>query len=129
MAQAHQGREKNVILIVEDDALMRFSLRSYVQRAYPDWSLEEAVDGAGAISACVALRPHLILMDLNLPDANGIDLIPRVLALLPAAKVIMVSSETGAGYIRRALAAGAFDYITKDTINSRLLPAIARALA
>ena len=117
------------ILIVEDVDLMRQMLREFLQSAYPDSTILEAGNAAHALSLCREHRPLLVLMDVSLPDANGIELTARLKAMLPDTPVIVVSQHAAQVYIDSARAAGAYAYITKDTVHRELLPAVAAALA
>ena len=116
------------MLIVEDQAVMRRMLVEYVQSAYPDITVMEAADGARALQLCRSSRPRLVLMDVALPDANGIELTAQIRAMLPETEVVIVSQHAVEAYVERAHAAGAFAYITKDKVYRELLPAIDRAL-
>jgi two-component system NtrC family response regulator len=116
------------MLIVEDQAVMRRMLVEYLQSAYPDAAVMEAADGARALELCRSSRPRLVLMDVALPDANGIELTAQIREMLPETEVIIVSQHAVAAYVERARAAGAFAYITKDKVYRELLPTIARAL-
>ena len=86
---------------------------------------------AGAVRAlqlCHSNRPRLVLMDVALPDANGIELTAKIRRMLPETEVVIVSQHAVAAYVERARAAGAFAYITKDKIYRELLPTVSRAL-
>ena len=107
---------------------MREILRNFLQDAFPDFIFLEAADGAGAIEACGAHRPRLILMDVCLPDANGIELTTRVKTLLSDARVIVMSYKFGEAYVKRALAAGGWAYICKDRLVTGLIPMITEAI-
>ena len=122
------SREPTTVLIVDDQALLRNSLRSFLQHAFPDCIFLEAADGASAIEACGTHRPKLILMDVCLPDANGIELTTRVKTLLPDARVIVMSYKSGKAYVKRALAAGGWAYICKDRLVTGLIPMITEAI-
>ena len=123
-----QLEQRPVILIVEDQDYMRRTLVEYVQSACPDIAVMEAADGARALQLCRSNRPRLVLMDVALPDANGIELTAQIREMLPETEVLIVSQHTDAAYVERAQAAGAFAYITKDNVYRELLPAINRAL-
>ena len=116
------------MLIVEDQDFMRQMLREYLQSAYPDAAIMEAADGARALELCRSRSPQLVVMDVGLPDANGIDLTARVKEMLPETAVIIVSQHAGHAYVERARAAGAFAYITNDKAYRELLPTVGRAL-
>jgi DNA-binding NarL/FixJ family response regulator len=116
------------MLIVEDQDYMRRMLREFLQAAFPNKKIHEAGDGRSALALCQERRPGVVLMDIELPDANGIELTAQVKALLPDAAVIIVSSHTGSAYIERARAAGACAYVAKDNVHKDLLPAISAAM-
>ena len=121
--------EKFDMLIVEDHEAMRAVLREVLQSAYPGANILEAADGARALELCLSHHPRLVLMDIGLPDANGIELTARIKAMLPECSVIVVSQHAAPIYVERAHEAGAYAYVTKDTAHQELLPAVARALA
>jgi DNA-binding NarL/FixJ family response regulator len=123
-----QLEQRPVILIVEDHEVMRRTLVEYVQSAYPDIAIMEAADGARALQLCRSSSPRLVLMDVALPDANGIELTAQIREMLPETEVVIVSQHADAAYIERARAAGAFAYITKDKVYRELLSTIDRAL-
>lgn len=117
------------MLIVEDQDVMRLSLREFLQAAFPAMTIREAGNARQALELCREHKPRLVLMDVQLPDGNGIALTAQIRALLPGTAVIVVSQNTARTYGERALAAGAFAYITKDKVSRELLPAIAGAFA
>lgn len=107
---------------------MRAALSDFVRQAIPECTTLEAADGAGALRSCIEHRPDLVLMDIHLPDASGIELTGRIKAALPAIVVIFVSYLSNMIHVEEALAAGAFGYVVKDKISTELLPLIERAL-
>ena len=120
--------ENATLLIVEDHDAMRAMLRAHVQSAHPDYVVLEAANGAGALATCRTHRPRLILIDIGLPDIDGIELGAHLKELVPEAALIVVSQHSGRVYMERTRAMGAFAYVTKDRIFQDLLTAIARAL-
>lgn len=116
------------MLIVEDQDYMRRMLREFLQSAFPHKNILEASDGRSALALCSERRPGVVLMDIGLPDANGIDLTTQIKAMLPDTAVIIVSSHAGSAYTERAKTAGAFAYINKEAVHDELLPTIAAAL-
>ena len=127
-ASVSQMEQRLAMLIVEDQDVMRRMLVEYVQSAYPDAAIMEAADGARALELCRSSRPRLVLMDVALSDANGIELTAQIRAMLPETEVIIVSQHAVAAYVERAHVAGAFAYITKDKVYRELLPTVSRAL-
>ena len=128
MSDETDSRDRKTVLIVEDQALMRRTLRDFLQDAFPDCEFREAADGARALEACATHRPDLVLMDKCLPDADGIELTSRLKILYPDIQVIVVSHRSGEDYVRHALAAGARAYVVKDHLATELIPAMAAAL-
>ena len=125
--KADIGRQTTV-LIVEDHSPLRQILHDFLQSAFPICDFREAADGASAMEACNAYRPNLVLMDVCLPDADGIELTARLKVLYPEIQVIVVSHRSGEVYVQRALAAGVRAYILKDHIVTDLIPAMAAAI-
>ena len=120
--------EQNTVLIVDDHSLLRRLMREFLQSAFPGCNFREAADGAGALEVCNAYLPDLILMDICLPDANGIELTARLGTLHPGIPVIVVSHMSGEDYVQQALAAGARAYVCKDHMFTELIPAVAAAI-
>ncbi len=117
------------MLIVEDQEILRRLLREFLQSAYPDSLILETDSAERAMELCGSHRPRLVLMDAQLPDGNGIELVARIKEQLPETAIIVVSQYSAQIYFDRARAAGAFAYITKDKVHRELLPAVAGALA
>ena len=120
--------EQETVLIVDDHLPLRQVMREFLQSAFPACSFREAADGTGALEACHAYPPQLVLMDICLPDANGIELTARLGTLYPGIRVIVVSQKSGEVYVQQALAAGARAYVSKDHILTDLVPAVAAAI-
>lgn len=128
MTNKTDSRGQKTVLIVEDQALMRQTLHDFLQDAFPGCNFREAADGAAALEACKACRPNLVLMDICLPDADGIELTVRLKSLYPELHVIVVSYRSGEAYVKHALAAGARAYVVKDDLLTELIPAVAAAI-
>lgn len=122
------NKRQKTMLIVEDQALMRQTLRDFLQGAFSGCSVLEAADGAGAREACHTHRPDLVLMDKCLPDANGMELTTWLKSLYPGLQVIILSNSRGEVYGKHALAAGAYAYIHKDDLLEDLIPTVAAAI-
>ena len=128
MTNKIDSRSRKTVLIVDDQALLRRTMRELLQDAFPDCNFLDAADGASALEACNAHRPILVLMDKCLPDADGIELTARMKKLYPATQVIVISYLSGEIYVQRALAAGARAYLVKDNLTTDLIPAVAAAI-
>jgi CheY-like chemotaxis protein len=102
-----------------------------VFRTCPEWSLQVAADGANGLAAARALPPDLVIVDMNLPDMNGIELV-QALRLDPstrALRCIALSADAMQPQIDAACAAGFDDYWTKPIDVPRVLTALAQVLA
>jgi len=128
MSGTNDKSQRPAILIVEDQLVMRGLLRNLVHTAFPDCVILEAANGANGMQMCAEHSPQLVLMDVGLPDANGIELTGRLKALMPGLSVIVVTFHSSQSYIEQAFAAGACAYVVKDRLLSTLIPAVADAL-
>jgi len=128
MPGADHAPQRPVILIIEDRAVMRAMLREFVQKAFPDYTVMDAHNGARGMALCMEHRPKLVLMDVRLPDANGIELTAIITAAAPYIPVVIISYLSGHPYVEQAMAAGACAYVAKDRLVSELLPAMRAAL-
>ena len=112
------------VLLVDDDDLMRAGLRSVLSS---DDSIEvvgEAGDGRAAIDEIAARKPHVVLMDIRMPDLDGIAATRQVLAASPEVKVVVLTTFEQDDYIFDALNAGASGFLLKRTKPEELIGAI-----
>ena len=116
------------ILIVDDNRHMRRMLMGMVGSAFDPSPVLEAADGRSAMLLCREARPELVLMDVALPDASGIDLAAEIMALLPASKVVVVSNHQTRACQDAARSAGAAAYVFKDEVYEKLIPALTQVL-
>lgn len=115
------------ILVVDDDAEIREFLDEFLRSRGYDVRL--AGHAADAIRAVVEAPPDVVLLDVDLPDLQGPDVLAPVRVRAPRAAVIMVSGSADTETARRALALGAFDYVTKPIDLDYLAQAVETALA
>lgn len=113
------------VLYVEDDRI-NVVLMEEVFRRLPGWRLECAEDGAQALQQLEAWLPDLVLIDMNLPDMNGLELLTRLRSdpRLQALPCVMLSADDQAEQIRAARAAGFSDYWVKPIDVPRLVDAL-----
>ena len=116
------------VLIVEDHVLMREAIRACINRSFPSLLVIEASDGATALKHLEAHYPCLVLMDINLPDANGLDLTRDILKQRPHTFIVAISIDTSADVIEQVRAVGAVDFIEKDKLFTSLLPLVGAAV-
>ena len=112
------------ILTVDDHPLLRKGIAALVN-GEPDLKLvAEASNGNEAIDAFRSHRPDVTLMDLQMPELDGIDAIDRIRGEFPGARIIVLTTYSGDTQVLRALKAGARGYILKGHVHKELLDAI-----
>ena len=115
------------ILSVDDHPLLREGIAALVN-AEPDMKLvAEAANGEEAVEKFRLYRPEITLMDLQMPNMNGVDAISRIIDEFHDARIIVLTTYTGDAQALRALKAGARGYILKGHVHRELL-AIIRAV-
>ena len=112
------------VLLVDDDELMRAGLRAVLSSDQSIRVVGEASSGRGAISAVGAYGPDLVLMDVRMPDLDGIAATREVLAASPEVRVLILTTFEEDEYIFGALHAGASGFLLKRTRPEELLTAI-----
>jgi DNA-binding NarL/FixJ family response regulator len=118
------------ILIVDDHALVRRGMNYVVKEGFPDAEVVEAESSAAALQALRGgAEPDLALVDVRMPDLDGLELLRAIKAEWAGMPVIMVSTYENAPYVRRALADGAAGYLLKDATPEDLAQAIKVALS
>jgi DNA-binding NarL/FixJ family response regulator len=112
------------ILVVDDQELMRLGLRMVIN-SQPDLKvIGEAADGAQAITAARVLRPDVILMDILLPDADGLQAARQIMHEEPRMKIILITTFDLDDYLEAGLQVGVRGFLLKDATPAQLLAAI-----
>ena len=115
---------KTKILLADDHKIMRAGLRSILEKQ-PDMEiLGEAQNGLVALQLAKKLRPDLIIMDISMPDLNGIEATSRILAELSGLRVLALSMHSDRGFLIKMLKAGASGYLLKDCASEELIDAV-----
>jgi RNA polymerase sigma factor (sigma-70 family) len=112
------------VLLVDDDDLMRAGLRSVLSSDETIEVVGEAGDGRTALEEIRKLRPDLVLMDIRMPDLDGISATREVLESQPNVKVVVLTTFEEDEYIFDALSAGASGFLLKRTKPEELIAAI-----
>ena len=112
------------ILVVDDHSLVREGIATFIA-SQPDMRLvAEASNGREAIQQFRAHRPDVTLMDLQMPEMNGLDAIIAIRREFPEARIIVLTTYTGDVQIVRALKAGARAYLLKSLLHKELLETV-----
>lgn len=112
------------ILLVDDHEVMCEGLRALL-RKQPDMEvIGHAADGRSAVQMARELSPDVVIMDIGMPNLNGIDATRQVLAECPNAKVIMLSTYLDGSLIAKALKVGASGYVAKSSAFAELIEGI-----
>lgn len=112
------------VLLIEDHFLARVALQSVLAGYAQIEVVGEAGDGESGIAMYRQLHPDIVILDLRLPEISGFDVISRLRAEFPGARIIVLSNYRGSEDIYRAIRNGAMAYLTKDTNGEELLNAI-----
>jgi two-component system invasion response regulator UvrY len=116
------------ILVVDDHSVVREGVRRLLG-VFVEAAVLEAGTGKEALTLFRTERPDVVVLDLNLPGAGGLDLLKRLLIEDPRARVLIFSMHTTPVYIARALQAGAKGYVSKGASADELVEAIRKVLA
>jgi DNA-binding NarL/FixJ family response regulator len=111
------------VLVVDDHPMVRAGLASMLGGDEVE-VVAEAGSGAEAIERAVALEPDLVLLDLELPDIDGVETLTRIKSRVPRVAVLMVSMHDDPAMVRRAVDAGAAGYVLKGIGRRELLAAV-----
>lgn len=115
------------ILIADDSESLRNSLRAFLESCCGWVICGEAQDGQEAVDKAIELRPDVVLLDISMPNMNGIDAARLIHQQVPEAEILVVSQHRFRTLAEKAMAAGARGYIDKSHLAQDLIPAIEAA--
>jgi len=116
------------ILVADDHDIVRAGLKSLLERQEEIEIIGEASDGRQVVALASELSPSVVVLDIAMPQLNGIDAAAQILRRDPDVKIIILSMYGDEEFIVRALAAGVKGYLLKDDVQADLLRAV-RAVA
>jgi DNA-binding NarL/FixJ family response regulator len=112
------------ILIADDHEVVRRGIRTLFE-ARPEWKIcGEAATGREAIEKSRKLRPDIVLLDITMPDIDGLEAIPQILEVCPTAKILILTMHDSGETATRALAAGASGLVLKSDAGRDLVRAV-----
>ncbi len=114
------------LLLIEDQTLMRQGLRTLLELEPGMSVIGEAADGESGVRQALALRPDVVLMDVQMPGLNGVEATAAICAAWPAARVIILTTFDRDDYVFQAIRAGAMGYLLKDAPADELMRTIRR---
>jgi two-component system response regulator NreC len=112
------------VLICDDHAVVRAGLRLILQKEKDFQIVGEAENAGQAIELAARQQPDVVLMDISMPGLNGLEAIPRLHAVAPEAKVLILTVHDDEAYFFQALQAGVAGYVLKGASTDELLAAL-----
>jgi DNA-binding NarL/FixJ family response regulator len=112
------------VLIVDDHAVVRSGIRLLLDQETDIEPVGEAGSGREAIFEARSLKPDVILMDVVMPDGNGLEVIPTLLHEQPEMKILVLSMQDDPRYVREAFDAGAKGYVLKEAADVEVVAAV-----
>jgi NarL family two-component system response regulator LiaR len=130
MNEGNQSDQENIrVLIVDDHGMVRRGLNAYLRNEPGIEVVGDAKDGGQALALCDRLQPDVVLMDLVMPDMNGVDATLAIHERWPQIQVIALTSFQEKDLVQEALQAGAISYLLKNITGQELADAIRAAHA
>lgn len=112
------------VIIADDHKIMRDGLKSMLEKQRDVEIIAEASDGRTTVELAIKLKPDVIIMDIAMPDMNGIEATRQIIEKSPKIKVIALSMHSDKQFILEMLNAGASGYLLKDCASHELVNAI-----
>jgi DNA-binding NarL/FixJ family response regulator len=117
------------ILLADDHKVMREGLRMVVNRESSLEVVGEADNGVTAVALALELRPDVVVMDVSMPELNGLKAMEALKRLVPEARVLILTRHTDSSYVQQLLQSGANGYVLKQSASDELVRAIQRVAA
>ena len=114
------------IMLVDDHPIVRRGLRDILADAFDGATVQEVGSGQEAMALVRSHSWSVVILDLSLPDASGLDVLKRIRELRPRMPVLILSMHAVDQFARRAITAGAAGYLTKEAADTELVTAVTR---
>ena len=128
IADQHNPENAASVLVAEDFEDYRRFIAASLDKQRSVRIVGEATDGMQAVQKALELKPDIILMDIGMPNLNGIEAARQILASLPESKILFLSQELSKDIALHALGIGARGYVVKSQAAKELVPAIETVL-
>jgi len=116
------------ILLADDHAVLRAGLRLLLEKQDDFEVVGEASSGSEALELAAAFNPDVILLDLNMPEMDGLTAIPKLREQAPNSRILILTMHDDASYLKQALDSGAAGYVLKQAVDTELLLALRAVL-
>ncbi len=112
------------VLVADDHTIIRSGLRMLLEREPGFEVVAEASDGRQAVELAESLKPDVAVLDIGMPNLNGIEATRQIVQKLPRTRVVVLSMHSDESYVLKALKSGARGYLLKDSAESDILNSI-----
>ena len=116
--------KKKSVLMVDDHPLVREGLKAIIKQSFKFEVVGEAGSGREGLRMTAELKPDLVLLDISLPDQNGLELARRIRSSLPETRILVISMHSKIEYVTQAFKSGANGYMVKESASDRLIDAL-----
>jgi two-component system response regulator NreC len=121
------SEDRSTIVLADDHSVVREGIRMLLERDGTMEVVAEAADGDAALRYVRGHKPDVLVLDLNMPGKDSLEVLPEVLEISPATHVVVLTMQPDPAFARAALQAGASGYILKEAAHEELLRAIEAA--
>ena len=129
LAEVHATTRSARVLIADDQTLFRSGLARLLDSDERVTVVGQAMDGLEAVKTALALKPDVVLMDIKMPNLDGIEAARRIIAENPKIKVLMLTTFEADNHVIQALKAGASGYVLKDSDAGAIVSSILAVVA
>ena len=112
------------ILLADDHEIFRLGVKQFIDNEKDMQVIATADNGKEAVERAIALKPDVVLMDIAMPEMNGLEAAEELLSKMPTAKILLISLYDLADYVKQSLRIGVSGYVLKDAPNKVFLNAI-----
>lgn len=123
----HHKSSKTRIMLADDHPLLRQALRNVLEKQHDCEVIAEASDGEEAVKLAIELTPDIVIMDISMPNLNGLEATRQIKANCPTIGILVLTVHNDSEYVLSILQAGASGYLTKSVYGDEVITAV-RAL-